>query len=68
VGPFHHGVARAWVVGGGDSLQIWRVVVNVLNKQLWTANKGWSFSMGVGQGANNSLSKTSLLQDVTHRL
>ena len=33
---------------------IWRVVVNKLNKQLRTADKGWSSSLGVGPGANNS--------------
>jgi hypothetical protein len=28
--------------------------VNTLNKQLWTAEKGWSFSLGVGREANNT--------------
>jgi hypothetical protein len=32
---------------------IWRVTVNILNKQQRTADKGWSSSLGVGQGANN---------------
>ncbi|KAJ4428691.1 hypothetical protein ANN_25684 [Periplaneta americana] len=32
----------------GDGLQIWRVAVNILNKQSWTADKGWSSSLGVG--------------------
>jgi hypothetical protein len=31
-------------------LQIWRVAVNILNKKLQTANKGWSFRLGVGVG------------------
>jgi hypothetical protein len=31
----------------------WRVAVNKLNKQPWTANEGWSSSLGVGRGANN---------------
>jgi hypothetical protein len=35
------------VVDGGDSLQIWRIAANILNKQLWTADKVWSFSLGV---------------------
>jgi len=46
----------AWhvlIADGGDNPQIWRVAVNVLNKQLWRANKGWSCSLGVGQGADN---------------
>ena len=33
---------------------VWRVAVNILNKQLQTDDKGWSTSLGVGQGANNS--------------
>jgi hypothetical protein len=32
---------------------IWRVAVNNLNKQPWTADEGWSSSLGVGRGANN---------------
>jgi hypothetical protein len=28
------------------------IAVNILNKQLWTANRGWPSSMGVGWGAN----------------
>ena len=32
---------------------LWRVAANKLNKQSWTADKGWSSSLGVGQGANN---------------
>jgi hypothetical protein len=33
---------------------IWRVAANMLNKQSRTADKGWSSSLGVGRGANNS--------------
>ena len=33
---------------------IWRVAANKLNKQSCTAEKGWSSSLGVGRGANNS--------------
>ena len=32
---------------------LWRVAANKLNKQSWTADKGWSSSLGVGRGANN---------------
>jgi hypothetical protein len=52
--PCHHGVVHPWVVDGGDGLQIWRVAANILNKQLWTADKGCSSSLGVGRWANNS--------------
>jgi hypothetical protein len=50
----HHGMARPQVVDEGEGLQIWRVAVNILNKQSRTADKGWSYSLGVGRGANNS--------------
>ena len=33
---------------------IWRVAVNILNKQSRTADEGWSSSLGVGRGANNA--------------
>jgi hypothetical protein len=50
----HHGTARPQVADGGDGLQIWRVAANILNKQSRTADKGWSSSLGVGRGTNNS--------------
>ena len=53
VGPYHHGMARPQVADRGDGLQIWRVAANILNKQSWTADKGWSSSLGVGRRANN---------------
>jgi hypothetical protein len=40
--------------GWWNGLQLWRVAANTLNKQSRTANKGWSSSLGVGRGANNS--------------
>ena len=33
---------------------IWRVAANILNKFWRTADKGWSFSLGVGRGVDNS--------------
>jgi hypothetical protein len=59
--PSHHGIACPQVVDGEDGLQIWRVAANILNKQSRTADKGWSFSLGVGSGVNNSsfVNKTS---------
>jgi hypothetical protein len=50
----HYGIARPQVADGGDGLQIWRVAANILNKQLRTADKGWSSSLGVQRGADNS--------------
>jgi hypothetical protein len=52
--PCHHGMTRPQVADGGNGLQIWRVAANLLNKQSGTAGKGWSSSLGVGGGANNS--------------
>jgi hypothetical protein len=48
--PCHHGMARPQVVDGGNDLQIWRVIANILKKQLQTAGKGWSYSLGFGVG------------------
>ncbi|KAJ4452239.1 hypothetical protein ANN_03757 [Periplaneta americana] len=53
VDPYHHGMARPQVADRGDCLQIWRIVVNILNKQSLTADEGWSSSLGVGRRANN---------------
>jgi hypothetical protein len=66
-------VTTAWHVlvfaDGGDSLQVWKVSVNVLNKQLRTADKGWSSNMGDGRVANNpSPYKISLLRSITKDL
>jgi hypothetical protein len=36
------------VADGGEDLQIWRVAVNMLNKQSQTTNKGWSSGLEVG--------------------
>ena len=48
-----HGVF--WGCGWRNGLQSRRVAENILNEQLRTADKGWSSSLGVGRGANNSL-------------
>jgi hypothetical protein len=34
---------------------MWRIAASILNKQFQTVDKVWSSSLGVGQGANNSL-------------
>jgi hypothetical protein len=44
----HHGMTRPRVADGVDGLQIRRVHANILNKQSWTADRGWSSSLGVG--------------------
>jgi hypothetical protein len=60
--PCHHGMERPQVADGGDALQLWREAANILNKQSRTADKGWSSSLGVERGANNSPSKISMLR------
>jgi hypothetical protein len=52
--PCHHGIARPQVADGEDTLQAWRIAANILNKQLRTADKGWSSSLGVGRGGKIS--------------
>jgi len=47
-GSCHQKKVRPGVVYGGDGLWIWRVAVNILNKQLQRAIKGMSLSLGVG--------------------
>jgi hypothetical protein len=46
----HHGMERPQVSDAGGSLQFWRVAANILNKQSRTADKRWSFSLGLGVG------------------
>jgi hypothetical protein len=43
-------MARPQVADGGGGLQIWRVAVNILNKQPRTADKGWCSSLRMGVG------------------
>jgi len=44
---------------------MWNVAANILNKQLWTADKGWSSNLGVGQGTNISSLKSVMLQNIS---
>jgi hypothetical protein len=43
-------MAHSQAVDRGDDIQIWRVAANIFNEQSPTADKGWSYSLGVGQG------------------
>jgi hypothetical protein len=57
------------IADGGEGLQIWRVAADILNKELQTANKGWSSALGVGHAANNSSpQEISLFQKITRSL
>jgi hypothetical protein len=37
------------VVDGGDSFEIWRVALNILNKNLRSSEQGWSSGLQAGQ-------------------
>jgi hypothetical protein len=54
------------LVADGDSLQIWRIGVNILNKQLWTANKGWSNILEVGQWLTTPQCKETAYYEILH--
>jgi hypothetical protein len=43
-------MARPPVADGGEGLRIWRVAVNILNKQSRTADKAWASDLGLGVG------------------
>jgi hypothetical protein len=43
-------MTRPQVADGGESLQIWRVAANILNKQSRTADKGGPPAWGLGGG------------------
>jgi hypothetical protein len=62
-------MARPQVAGGGGSLQIWRVAANILNKQSWTADEGWSSRLGVGWWLETPDSKKNyILRNISKRL
>jgi hypothetical protein len=51
----YHGIARPQVAQYIRSYPpIWRVAANILNKQSRKADKGWSSSLVIGRGVNNS--------------
>jgi hypothetical protein len=52
--PCHHGMARTHVAMEEKACRYGGVIVNILNKQSRTADKGWSSSIEVGLGSNNS--------------
>jgi hypothetical protein len=43
--PCHHGMARPQAADGGDSLQVWTVAANILNKQSQTADLAWGLGV-----------------------
>jgi hypothetical protein len=53
-------MARPQVADGGDGLHISKVAANILNKQLRTADKMWSSSLGL-----TTPQRKELLRNVT---
>jgi hypothetical protein len=45
--PCHLDMGRRQVADRGDGLHMWRVVANIVNKQLRTADSGWSSGLGL---------------------
>jgi hypothetical protein len=43
----------AFLVEDGECLHMWRVFVNIFNKQSRTADKGWSCRLGLREGLKN---------------
>jgi hypothetical protein len=50
VGPRNDTMARPRVAVGGDGIEMWKMAANILNKRLWTAEKGWFSSAGLCEG------------------
>jgi hypothetical protein len=64
-------VTTSWRVLGlrkEERPPIWRVAANILNKQSRTAEKGWSSSLGLGEGLTTPRCKNeSLLRNITYK-
>jgi hypothetical protein len=56
-------MAHAQFEDEGEGLQIWRVAANMLNKQLRTADMGWSSSLGVWRGLTAHRKKSTMLRN-----
>jgi len=52
---------------GGYGLLMWKVAVNLLNKQLWAADKGWFSILGFGEGVTTSHCKNQACHKMLHR-
>jgi hypothetical protein len=52
-------MARPQVADGGNTLQVWRVAANILNKQSRTPDKGGPPAWGLGVGLTTPHRKKS---------
>jgi hypothetical protein len=57
-----HGASSGcgWING----LQLWKVAANIFNKQLWTNDKGWFSSFGVGVGLTTFTIKNKFVMNI----
>jgi hypothetical protein len=63
---FRQGRALSQVGDGEDVVQMLRVAVNILNKQSWIADKGWSSGRRVGWRAYASSSHKAIHYEILH--
>jgi hypothetical protein len=67
--PCHHNMASPQVADEGECLQTWTVAANILNKQVQTAEEGWSSSLQIGHSAyKSSPQKLNRLQNISQSL
>jgi hypothetical protein len=57
-------MARPRIADGGDGLQIWRILANILNKKSQTTDKGWSSSLVLGKGQTTPHCKKKKMNSV----
>jgi len=58
---------RPQVADGKNGLQMIRLAANILNKQSRTADRWWSYSLGVGRGVNISSPKKFTTFETFHK-
>jgi hypothetical protein len=56
------------VADEGNGLQVWRIIANILNKQLQAATRGGPPDLGLDMGLITYLKEISILQNVTQGL
>jgi hypothetical protein len=61
-------VTTAWRILGLRMEKIWRVAANMLNKQSRTAEKEWSYSLGLGEGLTNSYRRKEACFEMLNRI
>jgi hypothetical protein len=66
VGPSHHGLARPRVANRGGGIQVWKLAVNISNKQSRTTAREWSSSLGLSGGLTTLRIKPSCYE-MLHR-